>query len=415
MADVALTRGSAATDSEEQERGENAGSGDAGNRLRVCVVGSGWRFTSGISYYTCQLSGALADRATVSTILIRRLLPRFLYPGRARVGKRLAALEYDPRVTVYDGVDWFWGPSIVGAIRHIRRTRPNLVVLQWWTGTVAHTYLALAMAARAVGARVIVEFHEVQDTGEARLPLVSGYTRRTLAGILRRSEGFLVHSEFDREQLGRAYDLSGRPVMVVPHGPFDQHKAVRRAGEEGVCRLLFFGTIRPYKGLEYLVEAFNALTPEEAAGYRLTVVGETWEGWTKPLELIEASPYRDRITLVNRYVSDDEVTGHFAEADAVVLPYLRSSASGPLHIAMSNGLPVVVTAVGGLTEAVADYEGAILIEPGDAAALTDALHKARARSGDSYAERHSWERNVEAILSLASAKSGNAAESAERP
>jgi glycosyltransferase involved in cell wall biosynthesis len=385
---------------------------DADNRPRVCVVGSGWRFTSGISYYTCHLSGALADRASVSAILIRRLLPKAVYPGRDRVGKRLAALDYDPRVEVYDGVDWFWGPSIVGAIRHIRRTRPNLLVLQWWTGTVAHSYLALALAARAVGARVIVEFHEVQDTGEARLPLVSGYTRRALAGILRRSDGFLVHSEYDRGQLSKTYDLTARPVVVVPHGPFAHHQAVRRAGEEGVCRLLFFGTIRPYKGLEYLVEAFSALTAQEAAGFRLTVVGETWEGWTRPLELIEASPHRARITVVNRYVSDDEVTGHFADADAVVLPYLRSSASGPLHIAMSNGLPVVVTSVGGLSEAVADYDGAILVEPGDVAGLIKALLEARTRAGDSYAERHSWQRNVEAILSLAA---GPAPDAAERP
>jgi glycosyltransferase involved in cell wall biosynthesis len=153
-----------------------------------------------------------------------------------------------------------------------------------------------------------------------------------------------------------------------------------------------------------LIEAFDALTPEEAASYRLTVVGETWEGWTRPLGLIEQSPHRDRITVVNRYVSDDVATAHFATADAVVLPYLRSSASGPLHIAMSNGLPVVVTTVGGLTEAVADYDGAILVEPADAAMLTDALRKVRARSGDRYVTQHSWQRNVEAILSFAPAR-----------
>jgi glycosyltransferase involved in cell wall biosynthesis len=369
--------------------------------VKVCVVGSGWRFTSGISYYTCHLAGALADRADVSVILMRRLLPRVFYPGRARVGRRLATLAYDERVDVYDGVDWFWGRSIVRAVRRIRRWRPDVLVLQWWTGTVAHSYLALVLAARAVGARVVVEFHEVQDTGEARLPLVGSYTRRALAGVLRRADGFLVHSEHDRARLVEVYDLSGRPVRVVPHGPFDHHRAERLPGEDGVCRLLFFGTIRPYKGLEYLIEAFDALPADEAAGFRLTVVGETWEGWTRPLEMIEASPYRDRVVLVNRYVSDDEVTGYFADADAVVLPYLRSSASGPLHIAMSNGLPVVVTAVGGLTEAVADYDGAILIEPADVGGLTEALRKARTRMGDDYATRHSWQRNVDAVLALA--------------
>jgi glycosyltransferase involved in cell wall biosynthesis len=379
---------------------EQAGGFDGG-RARVCVVGSGWFFTSGISYYTCHLSGALAGRAAVSTILMRRLLPKALYPGRARVGRPLARLAYDERVDVIDGVDWYWGPGIVRVVRRLRRSRPDVLVLQWWTGTVAHTYLVLAVAARAMGTRVVVEFHEVQDTGEIRVPLASGYARRALALVLRRAHGFLVHSEHDRAELARVYDLAGRPVLVVPHGPFDHHRAQRRPSPDGVCRLLFFGTIRPYKGLEYLIEAFDALSAEEAAGYRLTVVGETWEGWTRPLESIERSPHRERITVVNRYVSDDEATDHFAAADVVVLPYLRSSASGPLHIAMSNGLPVVVTAVGGLTEAVADYAGAVTVEPGDAAALTEALRKVRDSVGQTHVAPHSWNDNVDAILSFA--------------
>ena len=375
---------------------------------KVCVIGSGWRFTSGISYYTCRLSGALAERAEVTTILMRRLLPRVLYPGRDRVGRPLSRLAYDPRVTVYDGVDWYWGAGIVRAVRMIRRTRPDVVVLEWWTAAVLHSYFVLVLAARSVGARVVVEFHEVQDTGEARLPLVGGYARHGLGAVLARADGFLVHSAFDRDALRGAYDLSGRPVRVVAHGPYDHHRAAHRPStESGVCRVLYFGTIRPYKGLEFLVRAFGALDPAEAARLRLTVVGETWEGWTLPLELIAASPHRDRITLVNRYVADEEVTGFFAEADAVVLPYLRSSASGPLHIAMSNGLPVVVTSVGGLTEAAAGYRGALLVPPGDEAALTEALRRLPERVGRRYADPHSWERNAAAVLSFAPSAAGS--------
>ena len=92
------------------------------------------------------------------------------------------------------------------------------------------------------------------------------------------------------------------------------------------------------------------------------------------------------------------MTEHFARADVVVLPYLRSSASGPLHIAMSNGLPVVVTSVGGLAEAVADYPGALTVPPADAPALADALRSARGMTGRRYADPHSWRRNVDAIL-----------------
>jgi glycosyltransferase involved in cell wall biosynthesis len=368
---------------------------------RVCVVGSGWRFTGGLSHYTCRLANALADQADVSVLLMRRLLPRFLYPGRARVGAKLASLDYDRRVDVYDGVDWYWLPSLIGALRRLRRNRPDTLVLQWWTGTVAHTYLVLAVAARALGARIVVEFHEVQDTGEIRVPFAAAYTRLLLRALLRRADGFLVHSAHDRRLLGELFDLSGRPVTVVPHGPFDHYEVERIPAEDGAFRLLFFGLIRPYKGLDLLVRAFDRLTPEEAADLRLTVVGETWEGCTEPLRLIADSRHRDRIGVVNRYVTDEEAKDHFARADALVLPYRRSSASGPLHIAMSNGLPVVLSAVGGLVEAVGDYPGAVLVPPEDVDALAEGLRKVRAMAGERYPEPHSWKRNAEAVLGAA--------------
>ena len=71
-------------------------------------------------------------------------------------------------------------------------------------------------------------------------------------------------------------------------------------------------------------------------------------GLKLPIRLIEQCRHRPRITLVNRFVDDDEVVGYFAGADAVVLPYHRSSASSPASVAMANGLPLIVTAVGGL-------------------------------------------------------------------
>jgi glycosyltransferase involved in cell wall biosynthesis len=158
--------------------------------------------------------------------------------------------------------------------------------------------------------------------------------------------------------------------------------------------------IRPFKGLEDLIMAFNSLPESQISQYWLTIVGETWEGWTLPTKLIEQSQYRDRITFVNRYVSDAEVSQFFAGADAVVLPYHRSSASGPLHIAMSSGLPVVVTSVGGLTEAVAGYDGAILVPPEDTILLQEALLQVATLRGRRFADLHSWEHTVACYQTL---------------
>ncbi len=378
---------------------------------RILVVGSGWRFTSGISYYTCRLANALSAVTTTDVVLMRRLVPRALYPGRSRVGASVNDLEYDADIEVYDGVDWFWGPSMRDARRFIRTQQPDVVVLQWWTGAVLHSYLNLARLARRHGARVVMEWHEVQDTGEARIPGVVPYVRRAIGLLLGLVDAHVVHSRYDLELLQAAYGIQERTsdgvsrVTVVPHGPYDHVNpetptAPRVTAQGDPFNVLFFGTIRPYKGLEDLVDAFGALPSEVRERMHLTIVGETWEGWTGPLESVVTSPARNRITVVNRYVTDAEAREHFAAADAVVLPYRRSSASGPLHMAMSAGLPTVVTAVGGLVDAAGGYEGVTFVPPADVPSLIDALKHLPAQRDRRYADPHTWDTTVAAYLRI---------------
>jgi glycosyltransferase involved in cell wall biosynthesis len=373
--------------------------------LRLCVVGAGTRFLSGISYYTINLVNALARSHEVSAILMRQLLPTRIYPGRKRVGANLTRLEYDPLVRVFDGVDWFWLPSMLRALVFLVRERPDGVVFQWWSGTVLHSYLLLALVARLLGARVVIEFHEVLDPGEAKLSLVQAYVRLVAPFMVRLAHGFVIHSEHDRKLLRRHYNLEQRPIALIPHGPYNHYQLAtggqeHRTAPAACCNFLFFGVIRQYKGLEDLIRAFNALPENEIGKYWLTIVGETWEGCTMLASLIDRSRYRDRITFVNRYVFDAEVAEFFARADAVVLPYHRSSASGPLQIAMSCGLPVVVTRVGGLIEAVAGYEGAIMVPPGDPVALRSALLEVAKLRGKRYSDPHSWEHTTTRYLEL---------------
>jgi glycosyltransferase involved in cell wall biosynthesis len=372
-------------------------------------VGSGTRFLSGISVYTIHLANALAERHPVSIVTMRSLLPRRLYPGRSRVGLDLAGTRPAPGIAQFDGVDWYWVPSLLRAFWFLARQRPDVLVLQWWTGTVLHSYLALALVARLAGRKVVIEFHEVLDTGEARMGAARAYVGVVAPLVLGLASGFAVHSTHDRDQVRTVYRVGRRrPLHVLPHGPYDHAArsaaapalAPRRDAPEGVINLLFFGIIRPYKGLEDLVRAFDALGPDEVERYWLTVVGETWEGWTLPAELIAASRYRDRITFVNRYVHDDELDAHLRGADAVVLPYHRSSLSGPLHVAMGYGLPIVITDVGGNPEGAAGYGGLVVVPAQDEDALRAALLDLPSRTGRRHEHPHSWAQTADAYDAL---------------
>ncbi|HXD55929.1 MAG TPA: glycosyltransferase [Solirubrobacteraceae bacterium] len=386
--------------SEQSEQSEADGERGGG----IVVVGSGTRFISGVSHYTRYVACALEERERVAVILMRRLIPRAFYPGRARVGDdTLTDERYPASMPVFDGVDWYWLPSIVTALRFLRRERPRAVLFQWWTGSVLHTYLALALLARMLGATVLVEIHELQDTGEAGMAPARGYVRRFGGRLMALADGFVVHSEFDREALAGSYPLGRREVRVVRHGPYSHYAvaeaAPRREAPTNAKNILFFGTIRPYKGLEDLVRAFELLAAEDDEVW-LTVVGETWEDWNEPSRLIAASRFKDRITLVNRYVSDTEASEWFAGADVVALPYRRSSASGPLHLSMDAGLPVVLGDVGGLREAAEGYTGAVLVAPADPPALCTGLREAIALMGTSHPDPTSWRENARAVLEL---------------
>lgn len=381
-------------------------------RKRLCVVGPGFRFLSGLSVYTCTLAGALNEDFDVSVLLLRQLLPRRLYPGSARVGDALTSLDYD-NVPHFDGVDWFWGRSLLQGLHFLRQQRPDALVLQWWTAAVGHTYLVLALVARLRKIPILIEVHEVQDPGEAGSPIVKRYGRLVLGGLLRLSSGVLLHHEHDRELLAaEGFDLARKRTAVAPLGPFGHLSAVPAVAPAELSRspltaqlascrsLLFFGLIRPYKGLEDLVTAFSALPREAAERLVLTVVGETWEGWTLPLELLEQSPHRDRVRLVNRYVTDAEAAYVFAEAEVLVLPYRRASSSGPLHIAMAQGLEVIIYDVPALRAEVQDYEGAEVVPLGNVESLGTALMRVVDRPARRFEPAGDWRRTVGAYQEL---------------
>jgi len=372
----------------------------------VLIVGPGDRFLSGVSYITALLTSAMAERGPVAALLLRRLCPRVFYPGRARVGRTDGALSL-PDVPVFNGLDWFWGPSALGAWRFWRRNRPSVLILHWWTATVLHSYLALAWLAKRAGAQVVIEFHEAQDVGEASLPLVGRYTRAGMRLLLSNVDAVAVHSEFDRLALRDTYpQLADLPSEVVPIGPFGNHVphgdapvSFESKGPDEPVRLLIFGVVRPYKGHAELAEAVRLLTLS-GLNIHVTVVGEVWQGYRQPLDELAAILPPDRLTVVDRFVADEEVPAYFAAADLLVLPYRRSSASGPLLTAMAWGLPVVTTAVGGLVEASAGYTGAVLVPPCDPAALADGIRAALPLIGTTHADPNSWARSAERYASL---------------
>ena len=209
----------------------------------IIVVGPSFRFYSGIAVYTNRLALALSETMDVGVLLLRRLVPEVMFPGRQRVGRTDSTLAYDNGIVPYDGIDWYWGRSILPALRCLLEA-PCYLVLQWWSASTLHTYLLLASVARLRGSMVILEFHEVQDPGEAGMPLLALYARIVLPLLLRLCRGGVVHTTHSGKLLAERYDLDKMDIEVIPHGPYDHHHA-KEARAIPAGTLLFSGPAPP--------------------------------------------------------------------------------------------------------------------------------------------------------------------------
>jgi glycosyltransferase involved in cell wall biosynthesis len=182
--------------------------------------------------------------------------------------------------------------------------------------------------------------------------------------LYRRFDAVVVHSEDGARRLERELGLPGGRVHVIPHGALEHLTAASSAAPapapagNGIRRVLFFGLLRPYKGLDVLLEAWEGIE-----GAELWIVG---------MPRMDTSELRARggasVHFVERFVDDGELAEHFRRADLVVLPYREADQSGVLATALAFGTPLLLSDVGGFPE-VARTGAARCVAAGDADAL----------------------------------------------
>lgn len=352
------------------------------NVKKICIVGPSKRFMSGISYYTIRLANALSAISNVSVICFRKLLPEFLFPGHAHVGKDISRLEFSPEIRIFDGMDYNNPMTWYGAYLYLKKEKPDVIILQWWTSSVAHMHLLLKLMGVALKSRLIIEFHEVVDPLEESIMPIRLYSRMMGRMLRKDLNAYIVHSTSDKYLVAEQYNIDPEKIHVIPHGLYDHYGAAmenKKAKDLLSIRedfvILSLGLIRKYKGITYLIKAFEQLPESIASRSRLLIVGEIWEGREELLDQISKSRYMNNITLIDEYVPDNRIPVYFGAANVVVLPYTRASQSGIAHIAMSFGKPIIVSEVGGLAESMRDYSGAVFVPPGDSDAIKNELIK----------------------------------------
>ena len=351
--------------------------------VRIALIGPAHPYKGGGARHTTELARWLSDAG--HDVVLESWLhqyPAGLYPGGRQT------------VEVPDGVpfpntrqDLSWA-NPGGWLRAGRRLRDaDLVAFALMIPPQAIPYLGIMAGLRGTGGRAqddgpiprtVVICHNV-------LPHESRPADKQLTQWLLRSTGAaLTHSA---EEAARARILAPDALVAaarmpphlpaaapaVPlrdHVPHDGLTIPPRVPGPGPCRLLFFGIVRPYKGLDVLLRAM-ARAPEHVT---LTVAGEFWgKAESETRSLIRRLRLTGRVTVRPGYVPADQIPGLFGAADALVLPYRSATSSQNAWLAFEYGLPVVVTRAGTLADPVRDGVDGVVCDPGDEDDLLRAL------------------------------------------
>ncbi len=341
--------------------------------MKIALVGPTYPFRGGIAHYTTLLVQHLRERHQVLFVSYLKQYPKWLYPGNTSMDPSPDAsvlkVEAERILTPLNPITWF------RAFKRIQDYAPDLLILQWWTPFWSPMLFFLTrLVHRHTRIRVLFLCHHV-------IPPDSGIFDWFLARrILWRGDAFIVMSEEDFALLRRALPwarIKGTthpPYNVFSRTPVPSSEARSRLGlDEKERVLLFFGFVRHYKGLKYLLSALAAVRQEIAV--RLLVVGEFWEDERPYRELAEQLRIQDVVRFHNQYVPNEELATYFSAADVVVLPYLTATQSGVAQIAFGFEKPIIATSVGGMPETIHHGETGLIVSPGDAQALSTAIVK----------------------------------------
>lgn len=357
-------------------------------------------YRGGISAFNEQVVQAFeAAGHGVRGVNWSRQYPRLLFPGSSQIQPN-ALLSDSSFPTLLDSINprsWRRTGEALTADGQL-----DVLVLPFWHAFVAPALTGVARSARPKAKRIVGLMH---NAGSHDGPAFA--EKLTKRFIHRLDEAWTLSQEVaDRIQAIRP-DL---PTKVLFHPLYDHFpsmpsraEARRQLGlpEDAEC-LLFFGLIRPYKGLERLLRVWSTLA-EVRPDLHLIVAGECYGDWSPYSTLIEDSGHAERVHPHLHFVPDEEVGTFFGAADCVTLPYERASQSGVTAMALHYGVPTVCSDVGGLSEYVTPGQtGELALANSDddlRSAVLRALETDYSAEGfEAMRQLYSWARFTEAAL-----------------
>jgi glycosyltransferase involved in cell wall biosynthesis len=327
--------------------------------VRISIIGPAYPFRGGIAHHVYYLQTELGRRNhEVQVISYKKLYPKMFFPGKTMLDSSHLAL--DPAgIAILDPIH---PATWLEAFKAIRAFAPNLVLIQWWNPFCGPALGTLARLLRVSGLNYVMECHNVfpHERSLLDLPLVD-----FAFGPVQR---FITHSREDRALLIDSFPSKKAWTAPLPAPAFlSGHSASLRTGR----RILFFGMVRKYKGLDILLAAMPRVLAKVECN--LLIAGEFYDPVNDYLAMVQGLGLGPHVEIRDQYVPNEEVGTLLDQADLLVMPYLSATQSGIVQMALQKALPIIASRTGGLAEAVIENETGLLCNPGDPESLSEAI------------------------------------------
>lgn len=285
------------------------------------------------------------------------LYPPFLFPGKTqfRENPPLYPIHIERKVHTMNPFNWL---SVAG---QINRLEPDLIIFRYWIPQLAPSYGTIARLLK----KQILKLGFVDNPFPHEPSFMDRFLNRYFISTM---DGFLTMSEASASKLKQ---LTSKPIKYAVHPILDIYPpAIPQEEARKILNLpqnkpivLFFGAVRPYKGLDLLIRA-GATHPLNQLDVIFLVAGEFYfNSESEYLQMIDQLGLKDKFIIHNYFIPDDKVHLFFCAADLVVQPYKSATQSGVTQISYHYEKPMVVTNVGGLPEQVPSGVSGLVVEP----------------------------------------------------
>jgi glycosyltransferase involved in cell wall biosynthesis len=370
--------------------------------MNIIIIGPAHPLRGGLASYNERLAKAFQEeghRASIYTFSLQ--YPGFLFPGTTQYSTEPAPTDINIHVCINSVNPFNW----IAVGRKLKRLQPDLIVVRYWLpfmGPCLGTILRIVKRNHKTKVVCIAD----NIIPHEKRPGDNVFTRYFVKSV----DAFITMSEKVLKDLDQF--KKDQPAKFVPHPLYDNFGA--KVGKEEARKklslpqdsfvFLFFGFIRKYKGLDWLLEATRLLQQKTDQPFHVVIAGEFYEDKAPYEAQIKELQLQEHLILRTDFIADSEVKYYLCAADAVVQPYKNATQSGVTPLAYHFEVPMIVTRVGALPDMVPHGKVGLVCEP-DPSSIAAAMFSMMQSGTANYIpglqeekKKYSWKRMVGEIV-----------------